>query len=116
MSAGGGEGEAARAHAAMALLLALACGAALWLGGAGRAVAHSVGPAAGAAALATRLDVNAASAGELRTLPRIGPVLAQRIVEHRAAHGRFGALDDLQAVRGIGPRTVAGLRPHAEAR
>lgn len=55
------------------------------------------------------LDVNRASADELRALPGVGPVLARRIVEHRRRHGPFPDVVSLQQVRGIGPRTVARL-------
>jgi competence protein ComEA len=57
------------------------------------------------------VDVNSAPPEELRRLPRIGPKLAQRIVEARAARP-FRSADDLRRVRGIGPKTLEGLRPH----
>lgn len=56
------------------------------------------------------LDVNRATAAELEALPGIGPVLAARIVAHRDQQGAFGSVDDLQAVRGIGPSLLADLR------
>ncbi|PYK96627.1 MAG: hypothetical protein DME32_17340 [Verrucomicrobia bacterium] len=46
----------------------------------------------------TKLDVNAASLAELKNVPGIGPVVAQRIIE---AHP-FKSADDLQRVKGIG--------------
>lgn len=55
------------------------------------------------------VDVNVATAAELITLPGIGPALAQRILEYRAAHGSFDSIQDLADVSGIGPQTVAGL-------
>lgn len=61
------------------------------------------------------MDINRASAGDLELLPRIGPTLAQRIIEERARGGPFGSVDDLRRVRGIGPRTVELLRPLATA-
>jgi competence ComEA-like helix-hairpin-helix protein len=57
------------------------------------------------------LDLNRASARDLDALPGIGPVLAGRIVEHRERNGRYGRVEDLLAVRGIGPRLFARLRP-----
>lgn len=57
-------------------------------------------------ALAVPIDVNRASVDELRSLPRIGPVLAQRIVDGRP----YASPDDLERVRGIGPKTIANLR------
>jgi len=71
-------------------------------------------PAAAPAAL-DRVDINRASASDLQRLPRIGPQTAGRIVAYRAAHGPFATLDDLTAVRGIGAKTVEGLRKMAVA-
>jgi competence protein ComEA len=55
------------------------------------------------------LDLNAATAAELDALPGIGPVLAQRIVDHRTAHGPFTSVDQLDDVSGIGPAIFADL-------
>ena len=57
------------------------------------------------------IDLNAADAATLDRLPGVGPVLAARIVEHRRAHGPFERVEDLRAVRGIGPRLLERLRP-----
>ena len=59
----------------------------------------------------TVLDLNRAGAAELDALPGIGPVLARRIVEHRTRHGPFRRVEELRAVRGVGPRLLARLRP-----
>lgn len=59
----------------------------------------------------TTLDVNSATAADLELLPGIGPALAQRIVDDRARSGPFRTVEDLDRVRGIGPRTVERLRP-----
>jgi competence protein ComEA len=63
------------------------------------------------AAVSAPLDLNRADAAELDALPGIGPVLAARIVDHRARHGRFRRVDELLAVPGIGPKLLARLRP-----
>jgi len=55
------------------------------------------------------VNVNAATAAELETLPRIGPATAQRILEYREANGPFTAIEDIQNVPGIGPATLEGL-------
>ncbi len=60
-----------------------------------------------------KVNINAASAEDLQTLPGIGPVLSSRIIEARAK-GRFSSVDDLRKVKGIGPKTLEKLRPHAE--
>lgn len=56
------------------------------------------------------VHVNTASAEELATLPGVGPVIAQRIVEHRQARGPFATLEDLLDVPGIGEAKLAALR------
>ncbi len=56
------------------------------------------------------INVNTATAVELETLPRIGPVTAQRIVAYREANGLFEAVEDIQNVPGIGPATFEGLK------
>ena len=58
-----------------------------------------------------RLDLNTTSWVELSQLEGIGPTLAQRIIADREKNGRFDRVDELQRVRGIGPRTVARLKP-----
>ena len=64
--------------------------------------------AGGAGAL---VDLNRATAEELRALPGIGPVMADRIVAHRREHGGFGRLEELMEVKGVGTRTFARLKP-----
>ncbi|MDR6619778.1 ComEA family DNA-binding protein [Sinomonas atrocyanea] len=58
-----------------------------------------------------KVNINTATAEDLGVLPRVGPVLAQRIVDYRAAHGRFSAPEDLDAVSGIGPKMLESLLP-----
>ena len=67
-------------------------------------------PPAGAPAGDGRVNLNTADAGELDTLPRIGPAIAQRIIEWREQNGRFTSVDDLLAVPGIGEKMLAALR------
>lgn len=61
-----------------------------------------------------RLDPNRATAEELVTLPGVGPVLAARIVAARERAGPFTSVEDLRRVRGVGPATLARLRPFLE--
>ena len=56
------------------------------------------------------IDLNNADQAALETLPRIGPALAQRIIDWRETNGRFGSVDDLLAVPGIGEKLLEGLR------
>lgn len=56
------------------------------------------------------VNLNTASADQLETLPGVGPVLAERIVQWRTDNGGFTAVDQLQDVDGIGPSTYEELR------
>jgi competence protein ComEA len=63
------------------------------------------------AVLTYRIDLNHAERAELLQLPGVGPVLVERIEEHRRQHGNFRSVDDLMQVQGIGPATLARVRP-----
>ena len=54
--------------------------------------------------------LNTATAAELQELPKVGEVLAERIVHYREEHGGFETKEDLMQVRGIGERTFLLLR------
>ncbi|WP_291317075.1 helix-hairpin-helix domain-containing protein [Desulfuromonas sp.] len=56
------------------------------------------------------LNVNAAGAEELESLPGIGKVTAERIVAYRSEHGDFATPDDLVHVKGIGEKTLEKIR------
>lgn len=58
-----------------------------------------------------RLDLNRADAKALESLPGIGAVLAQRVIEYRTTVGRFQTVDDLRSVKGIGPKIFERIRP-----
>jgi competence protein ComEA len=56
------------------------------------------------------IDLNTATLAELETLPGVGPVLAQRILDWRTEHGQFATVDQLSDVPGIGDARLAQLR------
>ncbi len=58
----------------------------------------------------SRININTATSQELQTLPRIGPALAQRIIEYRQTSGGFSTVDDLTNVKGIGEKTLEKIR------
>ncbi|CAN5734431.1 hypothetical protein BH24ACT22_BH24ACT22_09110 [soil metagenome] len=60
------------------------------------------------------ININTADAEELDELPEVGPSTAQEIVDHRQANGLFRTVDDLEAVSGIGPKTLEKIKPFAE--
>ncbi|MGW2084398.1 helix-hairpin-helix domain-containing protein [Streptomyces sp. NPDC001880] len=77
------------------------------------AVGGPVGAASGGggSAPAGPVGLNTATVEQLDTLPGVGPVLAQHIVDYRTQHGGFRSVDELREVNGIGDRRFADLRP-----
>lgn len=57
-----------------------------------------------------RISLGTATLEQLDTLPGIGPVTAQAILDYRTEHGRFASVDDLLDVKGIGEATLADIR------
>ncbi|MEV8599759.1 ComEA family DNA-binding protein [Streptomyces griseoviridis] len=78
-------------------------------GSAGGAGAGAVPGAVGAVPGAP-VSLNTATADQLDTLPGVGPVLAQHIVDYRTRHGGFRSVDELRQVNGIGDRRFADLK------
>lgn len=76
----------------------------------------AIGGATTASGAGATIDINRASAGELEALPGVGPALAARIVAFREANGPFATADGLDAVSGIGARTLERLRPFVAVR
>jgi competence protein ComEA len=60
---------------------------------------------------ATIVDLNTATLEQLETLPGVGPVLGQHILDWRDAHGQFTSVSQLQEVSGIGDVRLAQLSP-----
>jgi len=59
------------------------------------------------------IDLNRAYAEDLDAIPGISPALAQRIIDHRKAHGPFKTIDELEEkVLGIGSKKLEGIKPH----
>jgi competence protein ComEA len=57
------------------------------------------------------VDLNSATVSDLDALPGIGPVLAQRVVDWRTAHGAFTAVDQLRQISGLGGKKFDALAP-----
>ena len=77
-------------------------------GASGSGTAGGSGAAGSGGAL---LNLNTADLAALDTLPGVGPVLAQRILDWRAEHGRFTSVEELGEVTGIGDKLYAQIRP-----
>jgi len=58
-----------------------------------------------------KIDPNTADADTLCLLPRIGPGIAQRIIDDRNANGPFDSADDMTRVSMIGEKTVEAFEP-----
>jgi len=67
--------------------------------------------APGASGPAAPLSLSTATKEQLETLPGVGPVLAQHIIDHRTENGGFRSVDELRQVNGIGDRRFADLQP-----
>jgi competence protein ComEA len=59
----------------------------------------------------SKVNLNTAGVEELDGLPKVGPVLAQRIVDWRKEHGPFKAVEELDAIDGVGPKMLETLLP-----
>ncbi|OQR64226.1 hypothetical protein B6E66_10240 [Streptomyces maremycinicus] len=77
--------------------------------GAGPSSAGSTGAVMGAGP-PVPVSLNTATVEQFDTLPGVGPVLAQHIIDYRAQHGGFRSVDELREVNGIGERRFADLR------
>ena len=63
-----------------------------------------------AASTSGLVNLNTATVKELEALPRIGPVLAQRIVDYRESHGPFQRADQVMVVERVGPAVYEAIR------
>jgi competence protein ComEA len=97
---------------ALNLAAALADGVKVYVPSVGEEVPPSLTapPAPGTDQPAAPIDVNVATAGELESLPGVGPATATAIVTERERNGPFLDVDDLDRVPGIGPAKLEAMR------
>jgi competence protein ComEA len=69
-------------------------------------------PAAEGKRAASVININSADAAQLALLPRVGPSLAQKILDYRKKNGPFKSTDDLMLVQGIGEKSYQLLKPY----
>jgi competence ComEA-like helix-hairpin-helix protein len=58
------------------------------------------------------INLNSASAAELQQVPGIGPSTAEKILQMRKSYGAFKSVDDLLAIKGIGPKRLEKMRKY----
>ena len=66
--------------------------------------------AAGSPSEGGKINLNLATKAQLEELPSVGPVLAQRIIDHREKKGRFTSVRQLMEVEGFGPKKFEALK------
>ncbi|MFF0503846.1 helix-hairpin-helix domain-containing protein [Streptomyces fimicarius] len=80
-------------------------------GGAGSVGGDGPAGASGGPAPSAPLSLNTATAEQLETLPGVGPLLAQHLIDYRTENGGFRSVDELRQVNGIGDRRFADIQP-----
>jgi comEA protein len=58
------------------------------------------------------VNINIAGEQELRTLPGVGPVYAQRIITYREKNGSFSSIEEIKQIKGIGEKTFKKMKPY----
>ena len=107
--AGGATGKADLAQVNLAAPLADGEQVVVPKRGVAGAAGASVGPG-GTGTASGPVHLSTATLDQLDSLPGIGPVTAQKILDYRAKHGAFSSVDELDAVPGIGPSRMDQLR------
>jgi competence protein ComEA len=57
-----------------------------------------------------KVNLNTATTEQLQTIPGIGPTMAKRVVEYRAKVGKFGKIEDIINVKGIGEKKFQKMK------
>ncbi len=58
------------------------------------------------------VSLNTGSSSQLQTLPGVGPSTAQKILQYRMEHGGFSSVEELMAVKGIGPKKMKAMHKY----
>ncbi len=63
-----------------------------------------------------KIDINTGTLADLDSIPGIGPVIAQRIIDHRNTNGNFKSVEDIKEVKGIGEKTFEKIKDYIEVK
>ncbi len=63
-----------------------------------------------------KININTATLADLDSIPGIGPVIAQRIIDHRNGNGNFKSVEDIKNVKGIGEKTFEKIKDYIEVK
>src|ERR1700681_1456177 len=58
------------------------------------------------------VNINTATSAQLQLVPGIGPSTAEKILQMRKSYGAFKSVNDLMAIRGIGPKRLEKMRKY----
>ena len=58
------------------------------------------------------INLNTATSEQLQQVPGIGPVTAEKILKMRKLHGPFKSVNELRAIKGIGPKRLSKMKPY----
>ncbi len=58
------------------------------------------------------VNINTANSEQLQTVPGIGPATAGKILQMRKSYGAFKSVEDLLAIRGLGPKRLEKMRKY----
>jgi competence ComEA-like helix-hairpin-helix protein len=58
------------------------------------------------------VNINTANSEQLQLVPGIGPATADKILQMRKSYGAFKSVDDLLAIRGLGPKRLDKMRKY----
>jgi competence protein ComEA len=67
-------------------------------------------PAAAKTSTSERVNLNTATAEQLQTIPGIGPAMAKRVIEYRSKVGKFGKIEEIINVKGVGEKRFQKMK------